>query len=587
MKGKKWIPALLAVSLLSGCAPTAEPQAQTVLVSLAEGDRFTVSNNGQRVNVGEDVTFELIAQSGYALTELDYSGDYRLWQDGERILLTLEEVRYPTQAHVTLSNQYFQITYDPNDGIGEPVTVRQEKGVHLRPNVSNGAELLPREGYTLIGWSTAPDGSGTTVGLGSRVTVPEDGITLYAQWRAWSGEEAFLWEERDGEAVITGYRGEEEVLTVPETLGGCPVTGLAADSFAECTARTVILPRTLRTVENGAFRDSELETLYFFDNIDSIEDAALEGCERFTTLHINAAEPPNGFAARKESCYADKVDLLMLAQGEKKLIFYGGCSMWYNLDIKQVLDAYGEEFSVIDMALNGTVNSQLQLEIMAQYMETGDVLFHTPELSSPFQMMATVNMGRKDTPLWCGLEYNYDLLAMVDMKNVTGVLDSFSWYLTRKKSETDYEGYYTDSKGRSYFGPYGEVPFARYEQIDGELSDEVSLDVRYLTAEGMERLGDWYAKFKEMGVTVYLSYASLNRSALTEEEWESADEVERVWREAVSEMEGVTLISSMKDYVYWQTDFYDTNYHLLTGQVSRNTRHWLADLAVYLPPKEQ
>lgn len=587
MKKIKWFPALLALALLSGCASDGAPRENTVLVSLAEGDRFTVSNNGQRVTAGESVTFELFAQSGYAVTELDYKGNYRLWQDGDRILLTLEEVRYPTQAHVTMTNQFFQITYDPNGGAGEAVTVRQEKGVHLRPNVSNGAELLPREGYTLIGWNTAPDGSGTAVGLGSRVTVPDEGITLYAQWRAWNEETDFLWEERDGEATVIGYRGSGSSLVIPERLGGLTVTELASNAFADCGARTVVLPRTLRTVADGAFRNSGVETLYLFDNIDSIESAALEDCPHFTTLHINAAEPPNGFAARKESCYADKVDLLMLSQGEKKLVFYGGCSMWYNLDIKQVLDAYGEEFAIVDMALNGTVNSQLQLEIMANYLEAGDVLFHTPELSSPFQMMTTVNMGRKDTPLWCGLEYNYDLLTLVDMKNVTGVLDSFSWYLTRKKSETDYEGYYTDSKGRSYFGPYGEVPFARYEQIDGELSDSVTLRVDDLTPEGMGRLGDWYARFQEMGVTVYLSYASLNRSALTEEEWENADEVERAWQAAVSEMEGVTLISRMQDYVYWGTDFYDTNYHLLTGQVSRNTRCWLRDLAEYLPPQDK
>lgn len=590
MRLKRFMLGLLGMLLLAGCTSDTsiitEKKERTVLVSVAEGSHFTVTNNGQSVKRGEEATFELLSEEGYALTEVDYAGTYRLWQEGERILLTLETVRYPTQIHVTLSNQFFCLTYDPNGGEGEPFTVRQEKKFHLRPNTSTGTELLPREGYTLLGWNTEPDGSGVAVGLGSRVTVPDEGITLYAQWAEWNSEADFLWEMQEGEAVITGYTGAEKTLVIPETLGGSPVTAIAEGAFAKCEAETVVLPRTLKTVADGAFLDSTLVTLYLFDNIESIGDAALTNCTAFTTLHINAAEAPNGYATRKESCYADKVDLLINAQGKEKLVFYGGCSVWYNLDMQQVLEAYGKSYQIVNMGLNGTVNAQLQMEILSAFLEEGDVLFHTPELASSFQMLSNVNMGRRDTPLWSGIEYNYDLLALVNMQHITGVLDSFSWYLSRKSNETDYEGHYVDSKDRAYFGPFGEVPFSRYEPIAGELGDEVTLTVDNLQPEGLERLSCWYSTFEKRGITVYLSYACINRDALPEGQWENADEVEAAFKEAVEGMEGVTLISSLKDYVYFKTDFYDTNYHLLSGQASRNTRCWLRDLASYLPVDE-
>lgn len=590
MKHRKLFLCLLGLVLLLGCTShtteVGEEAPNRVLVSVAEGSHFTITNNGQSVERGQEVTFELFSEEGYALTEVDYAGTYRLWQEGERILLTLEEVRYPTQIHVTLSNQFFCLTYDPNGGEGEPFTLRQEKKFHLRPNTSIGTELLPREGYTLLGWNTEPDGSGLSVGLGSRVTVPDEGITLYAQWAEWSDETNFLYAVQEGEAIITGYTGEEKTLVIPETLGGMPVIQIAEEAFAGCEAETVVLPRTLKTVADGAFRDSTLVRLYLFDNIDSIGDAALTNCTAFTTLHINAAEAPNGYATRKESCYADKVDLLINAQGKRKLVFYGGCSVWYNLDMQQVLDAYGKSYQIVNMGLNGTVNAQLQMEILSAFLEEGDVLFHTPELSSSFQMLSNVNMGRRDTPLWSGIEYNYDLVSMVNMQHITGVLDSFSWYLSRKSGETDYEGHYVDSKDRAYFGPFGEVPFSRYEPIAGELGDEVTLTVDNLQPEGLERLSCWYATFQKRGITVYLSYACLNRDALPEGQWENADAVEAALIEAVEGMEGVTLISRLKDYVYFKTDFYDTNYHLLSGQVSRNTRCWLRDLAPYLPVDE-
>lgn len=583
---------LCALCLLTGCALKAKAPAQEqteenrVRISVAEGETFTVTNNGRQAIIGEDVTFEIFAEPGYALTETDYRGTTRLWQEGERILLTLEGVHYPTQVHLTLSNRFFSLTYDPNGGEGEPFTLRQEKKYHLRPNTSNGEELLPRPGYTLLGWNTDPDGRGTAVGLGSRVTVPDEGLTLYAQWAQWTREEAFLWEETEGVARITGYTGGEETLVIPETLEGLTVREIGAGAFAGCRARTIVLPRTMVTVADGAFCKSAVETLYLFDNVESIGDGALQDCENFTTLHINAAEAPSGYGKRKESCYADKADLLILAQGKPKLVFYGGCSMWYNLDIAQVLDAYGNSFAIIDMALNGTVNSQLQLEILSYYMEPGDVLFHTPELSSPFQMLTTVHMGRKDTPLWSGLEYNYDLLALVDMHHITGVLDSFSWYLSRKQGETSYEDRYTDSQDRSYFGPYGEVPFQRFVPIQGELGDDVTLTVEDLRPEGLERLGCWYRTFSQRGIQVYLSYACLNRDALPAGQWENADAVEAAFRSAVEGMEGVTLISRLKEYVYTRGDFYDTNYHLLSSQAGRNTRCWLRDLGAYLPPDE-
>lgn len=583
MKKRYWL-LWLPVLLLCGCARIGETAEKTVCVSIAENPGFSVENNGQRVTPGEEVTFSLQTLPGYTVTQVDYGGTYRLWQEDTHILLTLENVRYPTQTHVDVTNSYFELTYFPNGGEGETQTVRQKKGVHLRPNTSIGTEYFSRPGYTLIGWNTQPDGSGISVGLGSRVTVPDAGIALYAQWAKWEAESSFDWRvEENGTAVITGYKGNAEILTIPEILGGAEVTDIEENAFVGCGAQTIILPQTMQNVADGAFAGSTMKALYLFDNLEYISDGAIAGCSNLQTLHINAIEAPSGYASRKESCYADKVDLLYAAQGKKKLVFYGGCSMWYNLDMKQVLEKYGKTYLPVDIALNGTVNSQLQLEILDKFLEPGDVIFHTPELSSPFQMMTSVNMGRKDTPLWSGLENNYDLLTLADMRNVTGVLDSFCWYLSRKSEETSYELFYLDSRGNSYFGAYGEVPFARYEQIHGELADEVMLRPELITPEGTERLKAWYAHFAQEGVQVLVSYASLNRDAISKEEWENADAVDAAFREAIGNMEGATLISKLKDYAYFAGDFYDTNYHLLTAQAERNTKTWLRDLKPYLP----
>ena len=60
----------------------------------------------------------------------------------------------------------------------EPIEIPTPQ-THFRLNTPIGTDLFARDGYTLIGWNTRPDGSGESVGLGSRIAW-EDGLTLYA-----------------------------------------------------------------------------------------------------------------------------------------------------------------------------------------------------------------------------------------------------------------------------------------------------------------------------------------------------------------------------------------------------------------------
>jgi uncharacterized repeat protein (TIGR02543 family) len=70
------------------------------------------------------------------------------------------------------------LTYDPNHGAGM-ISATVGSGAVA---VSNGANYT-RSGYTLSGWNTAANGSGTAVALGASYT-PTQNETLYAQWTA-------------------------------------------------------------------------------------------------------------------------------------------------------------------------------------------------------------------------------------------------------------------------------------------------------------------------------------------------------------------------------------------------------------------
>lgn len=575
---------LVLALLLFLCGCTATESGSKIQVTILEGEGFTVENNGLWVSPGENAVFHLWLEPGLALSGTDYSGISQSRLSGDYTELILSQVRYPTRIRLTLTEHFARITYDPNGGVGETTTVLYDRRFHDRPNTSNGQDLFTREGYTLTGWNTAPDGSGQRIGLGSRVTADSGGITLYAQWAKWNPASDFSF--ADGVYLtVTGYHGSTDPIVIPETVDGKAVGAIAHNAFRDCHAGSLILPSSMVQVAEGAFQTCDFGSVILFDTIEHISDASFRDCGMLHTLYINAAEAPYGHLYRKESVYADKVDLLIRAAGKKKMVFYGGCSAWYNLDAQQVENALGEEYEILNLALNGTVNSALQMLILEAFLEPGDILFHTPELSSPTQMMRVVQMDRRDDKLWCGLENNYDLVSLVDFQSISGLLDSFCNYLEQKDASSDYGSAYTDSQGRTYFDQWGTIPFERTETSQ-TLTDTVTLDPACIDDTAMERLGEIYRRLSEQGVRVYVSYACVNLDAVPEEQRDQAERMDALFRDAIEAMEGPVLISSLSDYLYHNEDFYDTNYHLLSEQASRNTALWLRDMLAQMAAEE-
>ena len=577
---KRMISVLLLLCLvlgLLGCG--AETAADTrIQIGIMETAGCTVENNGQWVVPGGSAVFSLTMEEGYSLAEVDYEGDYTSEVKDGKLLLTLEDVQYPARVNVKLTNSFCTIAYDPNGAEGDVTVKTYDRSYHLRPNTDTGTDLFTREGYTLTCWNTEPDGSGTRVGLGSRVTV-EDSLTLYAQWEKWSDVSDFEYTRtRYGNITIDGYNGGDETVVIPGIIDGYEVTAIAYKAFDGSSVRHVVIPHTMERIAGGAFTDCpELETVTVFDNIRVIYDSSFTNCENLRTLYINAIEAPWGADFRKESLYADKIDLLILAQDEKKMVFYGGCSVWYNLDGGMMDEEFGSEYTILNMGLNGTINSAAQMQILEHYLGEGDIFVHTLELSSKGQMMIDLSMGDKDDKLWCGLEYNYDLFTLVDLRTITGGIDSFLSYLEKKKTETDYLDHYVDTLGNEYLDEYGCVPFER-TATRNSLADYVYLNPDYVNQDAMATLESYYQRYQDLGVTVYVSYACVNMDEVAEEEKGNVELMDSLVRYAIGEMDGPVLISTLSDFLFEYNDFYDTNYHLLTAKVRENTAVWLRDL---------
>jgi hypothetical protein len=209
-------------------------------------------------------------------------------------------------------------------------------------------------------------------------------------------------------------------------------------------------------------------------------------------------------------------------------------------------------------------------------LEPGDILIHTLELSSRQQMMTVEGMGDADDKLWCGLEYNYDLFALVDLRQVPGAFDSWCTYLKMKTTRSEYSGNFFDDDGQTYLDRYGCVPFYRGTTAK-KLADSVYLNP-VIFEKPLDRLGGWYRTFRDRGLQVYVSYACVNMDQVPEDQRGNVEEMDRLLKAALEAQDGPAVISDLRDYLYEQEDFFDTNYHLLTPETRENTALWLRDL---------
>ena len=569
-----------AVMFACGCAPQVRA-ARTVAVSIADSLFFTPSVAAARVEAGSDFTVTLDMLHGYAFVGCDY-GDYTAEElPGGDVRLTLRSVTAPVRVVVTSEEVYREsqhtvtqcsVVYDYNGGVYNGASRHSESYTlteHLRPNTWT-ARGLQREGYTLLGWNTAADGSGEHIGLGSRVTVEDGGeVTLYAEWVQWLPEGDLLYDVMpEGTVTLTGYRGDGDgdMFVLPAYIDGNAVTRVAA-SFTtnipcgSISSPVLVLPDTLVTVENGAFGHSAFRELYFFDNLENINESAFG--YNIVTYHVNAAEPPAFQAVNNSSYYADLVDRVIVNKDKPKIVLFAGCSFAYGVNSNMVDNSFDGRYVVCNLGCNGDINGAFQMEILLEYLGEGDVLVHSPEEMSAPQLMSSFYL---DGRMFIMVEGNYDLISLVDFSQNDLFFRAYNHFRVVRENED--ECTYADGRTES-FNEYGDFVYPRpYDE-----SDEVERDVSYsddmynfapemLTEEGIAKLAGYYAAAEAKGAKVCITYAPVNSSAQTGiDVYEAGRQFDEKFKSLLAPY-GYTVISDYRDYIYPGRYFYDSDYHL-------------------------
>ena len=101
----------------------------------------------------------------------------------------------------------------------------------------------------------------------------------------------FQYELRDGGAAVTKYTGSAEDVTIPDELGGAPVTVIGFYSFeGNYSLRSVTIPDTVTLIGEYAFTDcASLESINIPDSVTAIQRGAFIGCTSLRELTLPAS----------------------------------------------------------------------------------------------------------------------------------------------------------------------------------------------------------------------------------------------------------------------------------------------------------
>ena len=571
------------VCFLAACSFPAKTPEQ-VYITVLEDDTVSVQSFilAER---GADVELELTVADGYGFESCDYIGDYSVSSYMGKILLRLQDVKYDVRLDIKTNTMDQAIYYHLNGGAfcdpdqsGDSYVRFADLSHHLRANTDIATGTIFRDGYTQIGWNTQPDGSGEQIGLGSRVTKEDEALHLYAQWVRWTDAESFSYEPDvmtadPDDIVLTGYQGDRQIdmLVIPGAIDGYTVAGIA-EGFAEgLTVDTLVLPNTMMYVERGAFSDTYIDEIYFFDNLESIYDASFSSGIR--TVHINAVLAPRYSTDCDHAQFAENMDRLILNADQKKMIFFAGCSMSYGLKSELVEEAFDGEYVVCNMGVIGGTNAAFQFDCITAYLSEGDILIHAPEEMSEYQLLYNT---RSEVRVFYCVESNYDLLTLADLSNTELFFNNYTEYNRGRIQATEV---YTYADYNANYNGYGDYIVPRENSPEGTSFDIVACFLPdCVNVDSVARLNEKYDRIAEKGATVFFSFAPINQNAVPEEEQEV-----RSWEQFEANIcNGLNsrhrVISAVEDYMMPGQYFFDTDYHLTDEGAVLRTQKLIEDI---------
>lgn len=440
------------------------------------------------------------------------------------------------------------------------------------PNAIADLGVFEKEGYTLLEYSENRDGSGFVTCPGGKIFLENQGIIeLWTQWEKWSPASFFDFEN----GYITGYRGSEEIVTIPGEINGEAVIGIRNGAFIGAPAKTFIMHKNLVTIESGAFQScANIETFYLHDSIRSISSKTFQNCNDFKNFRYNAATPPSK-VSQSWAAYTRKFERAVYLAGPEHNLFavLSGSSSLYSTDsplLEELLLEGGYEFDVLNFGIQASCSQLFFLEFLYHFTDEGDVIIQAPEAGGS----GTSTMGTSiSTTLMQVLQSTYNAFRYVDISKYGNLFKAIT-DTNKMREGSPYVSYSDERSDRVTINIYGD---RENEHKTGNNPNyrpgTITLNGSYPPDNTIKEFNLMYRRFLAHGVRVYYSFATIAEGA-----FKAPPENVTAYENRVDTKLLSPRISSLMDYVIPQEYMYNSDAHTNVEGMIIRTRQLARDI---------
>ena len=360
------------------------------------------------------------------------------------------------------------------------------------PNVLPDVGYFYKEGYLLAGYSTMPSGEGDIYCPGFNIIPQGDVIDLYCVWRPLTDEKDFSVSFENDHAVVNSYNGSDAEVVVPPRFEGKKTLVIASGAFSSRTIERIYIPKYVEVIEDRAFEGlSKLREVFLSDSVLFMSDAAFSGCGSFSKLCVMAVRNPV-YQNSVVGCAGSVKYERLITRTERKIVIISGSGSLYGIDSEAIRKRMNSTHEVVNLGVHVNLSAAFLCELASVYANPCDIVILSPEING-YQL----GVNGFSTTMWQILEGCYDAVAAVDIRNYTGVFDSFAAFNRTRRSVTE----------RSYRDKNSEI------NVFGDLSYGFSgINKIYKTKQEQYLLEGGTVSFSDAVSIMKRYYGSVNRS---------------------------------------------------------------------------
>lgn len=257
----------------------------------------------------------------------------------------------------------------------------------------------------------------------------------------------------------------------------------------------------------------------------------------------------------------------------KKIVVLGNSNVAFGVDsalAERLLNEAGEEYSVCNFGLYGTLGTRMMCELADDCINSDDIVIFTPE---PYKQSLSMYFSAEEA--WYALDNDLSIYRHLSGESKKALAGNYFAY-TSKKLTLYRSGTKAEPSGiyaKSSFDDNGDLknyPRPNNIMANGvDANNPVIYEKDIFSTDFVDYVNDYADALSKKGAKMFYSFAPMNAYAMSIEQIESV----KGFYDIADSLFDFDIISKPEDYVMEGEWFYDSNFHLNeSGMTVRTVR---------------